>query len=84
MMEDAETECAIFCNQARCPGGGMGQQFRHKALDAQSVLSARHAGAMVIRSFWKWTTNNWFKLKPMQGEGDHAGYCIDGQEQEAG
>jgi hypothetical protein len=39
---------------------------------------------MVIRSFWKWTTNNWFKLKPMQGEGDHAGYCIDGQEQEAG
>lgn len=48
--------------------------------DLQSVLPARHAGAMVALNLWEWQTNVWFNLRPILLEGTHAWHVLDVQE----
>ena len=45
-----EPELAIFYNQARLLVVGLGHHPSHKIIDLQSVLPARHAGAMVAQN----------------------------------
>lgn len=54
----AQSEAAIFCNQARLPVLRLSHQPSHKTFNLRSVLHARCAVVTVVQNLWEWPTNN--------------------------
>lgn len=37
---------------------------------------------MMVQKLWKWSTNDWYSLRPLPWQVSQVWYCLDGQEPE--
>jgi hypothetical protein len=65
-MEDIEPEPANSCNQARLPMVVLKYQPSHKTFNPQFSLPTRYAVGKMDPKYGEWTTNDRYKLKPIQ------------------
>lgn len=74
VMEDTESELAIFSSQIRCTVVKLdclhllwkvkpGHQTNHNPHNLHSALLARCVGAMVPETLWEFPSNVWFNLR---------------------
>lgn len=61
---------------------GLVHQHNPKTFDLQSILPEKCAKAMLSQNLCEWSTNNWFNLRPLPGEGAHVQYFLDGGDPE--